>query len=42
MQRARRRLIGRYFVEKQIMDVDVLHDIMRELHWHNARYARQA
>jgi hypothetical protein len=42
MQRARRRLIGRYFVEKQIMDGEVLHDIMRELHWHNAHYARQA
>jgi hypothetical protein len=38
---ARRRLIGRYFVEKQIMAGDVLIDIIRELYRHNARYGKE-
>jgi hypothetical protein len=41
MQRARRRLIGRYFVEKESMAGDALREIIGELHRHNARYGRQ-
>jgi len=38
LQRARRRLIGRYFVEKESMPGDALSGIMHELFRHNARY----
>ncbi len=40
MQRARRRLIGRYFVEKESISTAALSTIMREMHRHNARYGR--
>ncbi len=42
LQRARHRLIGRYFVEKESMPRDALSGIMRELFRHNARYGRPA
>jgi len=40
LQRARRRLIGRYFVEKERMSTSTLTSILFELHRHNARWAR--
>ena len=41
LQRARRRLIGRYFVEKESMTSDVLGAILHEMFRHNARWGRQ-
>jgi hypothetical protein len=40
MQRARRRLIGRYFVEKESMSSTLLASLLHELHRHNARWPR--
>jgi hypothetical protein len=40
LQRARRRLIGRYFVEKESMTSAVLGSILLELYRHNARWGR--
>jgi hypothetical protein len=40
MQRARRRLIGRYFVEKESMTSAMLGSILHELYRHNARWGR--
>ena len=40
LQRARRRLIGRYFVEKERMSSAVLTSILFELYKHNARWGR--
>jgi len=41
LQRARRRLIGRYFVEKESMTAAMLGSIIHELYRHNARWGRQ-
>jgi hypothetical protein len=38
LQRARRRLIGRYFVEKESMTSAALGSLLHELHRHNARW----
>jgi hypothetical protein len=40
LQRARRRLIGRYFVEKESMTSAMLDSLLRELYLHNARWGR--
>ncbi|MGA2642236.1 MAG: hypothetical protein ABSG21_15185 [Spirochaetia bacterium] len=40
MQRARRRLIGRYFMEKESMTSAMLVSILHELYRHNARWGR--
>jgi hypothetical protein len=40
LQRARRRLIGRYFVEKESMSSAVLSAILLELYRHNAHWGR--
>ena len=40
LQRARRRLIGRYFVERERMSSAVLTSILFELYKHNARWGR--
>ena len=40
LQRARRRLIGRYFVEKESMSSAVMASLLHELYRHNARYGR--
>jgi hypothetical protein len=40
MQRARRRLIGRYFVEKEDMSKALLTSLLHELYRHNARWGR--
>lgn len=40
LQRARRRLIGRYFVEKERMSSTALTSILFELYRHNARWGR--
>jgi hypothetical protein len=40
LQRARRRLIGRYFVEEERMSAAVLTSILFELYRHNARWGR--
>lgn len=40
LQRARRRLIGRYFVEKERMSAALLSSLLHELHRHNARWSR--
>jgi hypothetical protein len=40
LQRARKRLIGRYFLEKESMTSDTLVSLLRELHRHNARWGR--
>jgi hypothetical protein len=41
MQRARHKLIGRYFVEKESISTATLSTIMREMYRHNVRYGRQ-
>ncbi len=41
LQKARRKLIGRYFVEKESMSSAVLTGILRELYRHNARWGRE-
>jgi hypothetical protein len=40
LQRARRRLIGRYFVEKESMSAASLYSLLYELHRHNAHWGR--
>jgi hypothetical protein len=40
MQRARRRMIGRYFIEKESMSSAMLSTILREMYRHNARFAK--
>ncbi len=40
LQRARRRLIGRYFVEKESMTSAMLDALLHELYRHNARWGR--
>ena len=42
LQRARRRPIGRYFVEKESMTAAQLTALLRELYRHNARWGRTA
>ena len=42
LQRARRRLIGRYFVEKESMSSALLASLLHELYRHNARWASPA
>ena len=38
LQRARRRLIGRYFMEKESMSAALLTSLLHEMHRHNARW----
>ena len=41
LQRARRRLIGRYFMEQESMTSAMLGTLLHELYRHNARWGRQ-